>query len=716
MQIELDQITHQPITTTWANLVFKLYFDDLTLGDPYASPGVSTSNFLSHLVGTDTIGGLTIDSVGRVTDTAFDNFFGSTATLRIQSLTLDEPETAGTVRAKIPIELVDHIDMHGRTVKALDQTIARLKTPPSEIGPPQSEFQVALVNGSTPTIPRLYLKYGFELPSNLDSLVTSPVSAGNHWAGIGPEIKRYVGTDTAYRFGVTVHKRDSDGLLRWRVSGDVYTIPGGSISAIWGPYYIEPEDFPVRLGEPGEMELYIQEPLGGEADETTGITWLKVSYSDDSYVLCNQHGGKQTITDSVYRTIFIGVAYSGANTAGYGIKIWEPEVHDNFPYSPRLLSETLFSPAVLFGILHGPTSYTPTAPTGVIKYVSPTGTGVGSILDPMSIADANDSALPGDHFWLRGGTYSIPLNGIRFYEGGTSWAPGQYVTYESYPGEQAVFDGAANQAEEADVRVKMQASFVSLRKIEIKNCSLQGVEMSGTDNKIEFCEIHDCWLSGITAAVSGGTASYPYANGRNIIRNNLIYNCSDVGHLTGSYANGGNADAISISSGYGNIVEYNRCYNCSDDGIDVWRSTASIVRYNLVYGVGLGAGNGNGFKCGGSPSGTTYSTDHIFAYNISIGNTGSGFAGNNGVRTYLYHNTTALNPVGFDDFDSTTRLVGNIATETVRYSGSTAGHSGNSWDVSVGTVPSFISIDPSNDEYYKPPSGNVFANIGAHTA
>lgn len=710
---ELNLITCQPLATQWSNRIFKLYFDDLVLGDPYASPGGSTSNFLSHLVGTDTIGGLTVGTLGAVSNTTFDNFFGVSATFRIQSVSLDEAESAATIRAKINVELIDHIDMRGRTVRALSQVIARLKTPPAETNPPQSEFQVALVNGSTPDIPRLYLKYGFELPANLDTLLTSPVSAGNHWASVGPEIKWYVGTDTAYRFSVAVNKRDSDGLLRWRVQGDVYTIPGGSISQVWGPYYVEPEDFPVRLAEPGEVELFIQKPKGGEADEVTGISWCNVTYNDDSYVICNQRGGKQFIDGSVIRTIFLGVAYSGANTSGYGIKIWEPEVHDNFPYHPRLLSDTAFSPAVLFGILHGPYSYTPTVPTGVVKYVSPTGTGVGTIDDPMSIADANDEALPGVHYWLRGGTYTIPLNGIRFYEGGTSWAPGKYVTYESYPGEQAVFDGAANQAEEADVRVKFQNQFVCLRKVEIKNCSLQGVEMSGTDNKIEFCEIHDCWLSGILARVSEAA---PYVNGRNIIRSNTIYNCSDVGHLTGSYANGGNADAISLSSGVGNIVEYNLCFNCSDDLIDVWRSTASRVMFNTCYGAGLGDGNGNGFKCGGSPGGTAMSTDHIFAYNISVGNTAAGFAGNNGVRTFLYHNTTALNSVGFDDFDSTAIITGNISAETVRYTGSTAGHSGNSWNISAGTVPSFISIDPSNDEYYKQPPGNVFANIGAYAA
>lgn len=109
--------------------------------------------------------------------------------------------------------------------------------------------------------------------------------------------------------------------------------------------------------------------------------------------------------------------------------------------------------------------------------------------------------------------------------------------------------------------------------------------------------------------------------------------------------------------------------------------------------------------------------DLVVAYNISVGNTGNGFSQNNGVRTTFYHNTTALNgSEGFSGLDSTAIVTGNIAAETVRHSGSTVGHNGNSWDISVGTTPTFISIDTSSDDYYKPPIGNVFDNIGAYAA
>ncbi len=418
--------------------------------------------------------------------------------------------------------------------------------------------------------------------------------------------------------------------------------------------------------------------------------------------------------DSVWSQMFFGGKYADSLPANYPLNgyIYDLQIWDR---PPHMLEAPLFSTSVLLGVLHGPQSYTPTAPTGVVKYVSPTGTGDGATIgNPMSIVAANNSAMPGDHFWLRDGVYTIPLNGIRFYDGGTSWNPGEYVTYESYPGEQAIFDGAANQADEADVRVKMQGFFTCLRKIEIRNCSLQGVQMTGTDNKVEFCEIHDCWLSGIAISVSGG---YPYANGRNIVRCNTIYNCSDVLRTGPSYANGGNADAISVSSGIRNIVEYNLCFHCSDDGIDVWRSTETTVWGNIVYNIGLGDGNGNCYKCGGSPGGVTMSTDHVFAYNLAIGGTGNGFSQNNGVRVTFYHNTSALNGgEGFSDLDSTAIVTGNISADTVKFSGSKAGHSLNSWDVVNGPEPDFISTTIGSSFYYKPLSGHMFANIGAYAA
>lgn len=412
--------------------------------------------------------------------------------------------------------------------------------------------------------------------------------------------------------------------------------------------------------------------------------------------------------EAVMSQIFLAGKYADSLPANYPLNgyIYDLQVWNR---PPHVLEAPLFSPAVMLGVLHGPQSYTPTVPTGVVKYVSPTGTGDGATIgNPMSIADANDSALPGDHFWLRGGVYTIPVGGIRFYDGGTSWNSGEYVTYESYPNEKAIFDGAANQVEEADVRVKMQGFFTCLRNIEIRNCSLQGVQMTGTDNKIEFCEIHDCWLSGILIYTS---QSYPYTNGRNIIRSNTIYNCSDVGHLIGSYANGGNADAISVSSGIDNIIECNLCFNCSDDGVDVWASDKSVVRYNVCYGMGLGDGNGHGFKCGGVAA----YRNHIFAYNISVGNRASGFEQSLSLGTTLYHNTSALNgDGGFMWLSPTAIVTGNISADTVKFTGSKVGHSLNSWDVVNGPEPDFISTTVGSAFYYKPPAGHMFANIGAY--
>lgn len=59
----------------------------------------------------------------------------------------------------------------------------------------------------------------------------------------------------------------------------------------------------------------------------------------------------------------------------------------------------------------GPRPYVQTTPSGVVKYVTPTGSGShdgSSFSNAMTISEANAAAVAGDHYWLKGGTYANP--------------------------------------------------------------------------------------------------------------------------------------------------------------------------------------------------------------------------------------------------------------------------------------------------------------------
>lgn len=71
-------------------------------------------------------------------------------------------------------------------------------------------------------------------------------------------------------------------------------------------------------------------------------------------------------------------------------------------------------------------------------YVSPTGTGTGSITAPYgSIQSAVDAAAAGDTIHLRAGTYS-PTANIQITKSGTATSP---ITLRSYEEEAVILDG-----------------------------------------------------------------------------------------------------------------------------------------------------------------------------------------------------------------------------------------------------------------------------------
>lgn len=75
---------------------------------------------------------------------------------------------------------------------------------------------------------------------------------------------------------------------------------------------------------------------------------------------------------------------------------------------------------------------------GADIYVSPTGTGTGSITAPYgSIQSAVNAAVAGDTIYLRAGTYS-PTTNIQITKSGTSASP---ITLRPYGTEKVILDG-----------------------------------------------------------------------------------------------------------------------------------------------------------------------------------------------------------------------------------------------------------------------------------
>lgn len=396
---------------------------------------------------------------------------------------------------------------------------------------------------------------------------------------------------------------------------------------------------------------------------------------------------------------------------------YEARLFFNNSYS--LEAKAAFSVAVLFGAR----SVQSTPLEQGTLFASPNGNGnICSDASPCTIQTAIDQLSAGDVLFLRGGNY-IVLSHLNVTSGGTEEEP---IIIESYPGELAVLDGqnetnddiiAGSYPTGPGLWVHTNNNYISIRKIEVKNMSEAGIAISSSHNTVEGCTVHNNHYNGIHIVDGANGYDAPYVNGYNTIRDNIVFNNSDVGliNIPGTpYNDGGNSDGISVSSSKHNTITHNTVYSNSDDGIDTWRSNDAYIAFNLVYDNGKGSGNGNGIKSGSTTDNVTALRARV-EHNIVYNNRHRGLNSNGGLDAVLRYNTSYNNgSVGFKTTDNTT-VEYNIASNANGDSQTDIkdGHAFNSWQEEEGVI--FISTDPNSVDFLKPESGSVFENMGAYS-
>ncbi len=350
----------------------------------------------------------------------------------------------------------------------------------------------------------------------------------------------------------------------------------------------------------------------------------------------------------------------------------------------------------------GPKTFVATSITKGNLFAHPTGSGsTCSATLPCNIWTAVTKAVAGDVVFLRGGTYPVTAN-LALNNTGTVVAP---VVYESYPGELAIFDGSQHKRG-THVRISVTGKFIHLRNIEVKNMPMQGIDILGTDNVIDSVHAHHNGLTGISIYSSESAVTDESKGSRNIIRNCITNNNSDVGSATAPYNNGNNADGISINSGADNRIENNLVYMNSDDGIDVWRGIRTYMGYNIVHSNGFGGGDGSGIKGGGA----TPSRGGLIEQNLIYSNKTIALDSNGGANVTFSNNTTWNNGVSRRLVTSTIAN-NNISTETTVW-GVRGIETNNSWQ-RAGSV-AFISTNPTSVSFLSPTVGGGFEDIGVY--
>lgn len=338
-------------------------------------------------------------------------------------------------------------------------------------------------------------------------------------------------------------------------------------------------------------------------------------------------------------------------------------------------------------------------------FASPSGTGsICSLTSPCNLQTASDKAIAGNVVFLRGGIYNITQN---LYFRGVGQV-NSLITFESYPGELAILDGK-NLNITQEIYIRITGSYIALRKLEIRNMPKSGLWIGGVRNLVDGLNVHHNKLSGIQVFSPYDNFPYGQFGSYNTIQNCTVTDNSGAGINDLEYADGGNSDGISISSGEGNKAIYNYVARNSDDGIDSWRSTNTYIGYNMVTASGIASGNGNGIKAGGAaPSNGT-----IVEHNLSYKNMSGGFDTNSGMNVTFRKNTSWSNvSYGFYTYASTLAENNISFNDGDGFLGGSGIARNNSWQRSGSVM--FINTDPASMDFLKPLIGGGFDDIGAY--
>ena len=325
-------------------------------------------------------------------------------------------------------------------------------------------------------------------------------------------------------------------------------------------------------------------------------------------------------------------------------------------------------------------------------YAAPNGSAsaAGTIDNPTTLAGAVTKVSAGGTIYLRGGRYGLTST-ISLSKSGSGGSP---INLRSYPldADRPVLD-FTNEAS-GSRGLSLSGSYWHLYGIDVYNAGDNCLNVSGSDNTVEFMTFSECEDSGLQ--LGGGAA------------NNVILNCDSYFNADASQ---GNADgfAAKLDVGSGNKFVGCRAWNNSDDGWDGYLRGADNVSTShencwaidngKLKNGSNGTGDGNGFKTGGSDD-KALRHNASYVRCISAGNVHDGFDHNSNRGNVTIRNCAAHNNGNNINF-STTNIAASLTIKNTISLGAngtlnatTTDVTNNSWQNGLSaTNADFASVD-----------------------
>lgn len=253
----------------------------------------------------------------------------------------------------------------------------------------------------------------------------------------------------------------------------------------------------------------------------------------------------------------------------------------------------------------------------------------------------------GETVYLNGGNYVINSR-ITLSNSGTSGNEikilGQMDGIRAKLDFSSMVEGSSNQG------IVVAGNYIHIKAVDIYKAGDNGIQIKGNNNTIEFCAFSECSDSGLQ--IDTGAA------------NNTILNCDSYFNADSTLENA-DGFACKLTAGTGNKFIGCRAWQNLDDGWDGYLRGADnitttytncwAIKNGYLKNGTKGAGDGNGFKTGGSDD-KLLKHNAIYKNCIAAGNVVDGFDHNSNRGNVEIYNCSAYNNGNNYNFSTTNPL------------------------------------------------------------
>lgn len=333
--------------------------------------------------------------------------------------------------------------------------------------------------------------------------------------------------------------------------------------------------------------------------KTSGQAQYTLAYlgnADGSLTIMDQHGNELVTNDAVIANEKI----TSEVKLSKGENVFTITFTPNQDYQPGEYQRLSSYESATFTVTVNYHNY---GTTGQTIVVAPEGTtqGTGSYANPLDIKTAVNFVQPGQTILMKSGIYNI-CDDLHIPRGIDGTADNKiYLISDPDSDERAIIDFMGT-----GTGFEIWGNYWYIRGLDVRNSAnmSKGVMLAGSHNILDLVTTYNNGNTGIqVSGLSSETdALWP---SENLILNCTSYNNSDAG------MEDADGFAAKLTCGYGNVFRGCIAYNNADDGWDLFAKVATgtigavtiedCITYRNGYLLdGTTAGNGNGFKMGGS--------------------------------------------------------------------------------------------------------------------